>query len=390
MIGILSKIFIKNQTEYTDANVRRGYGVLCGAVGIVLNLVLFSIKIFAGIVSGSVAIVSDAFNNLSDAGSSVMMLIGFRMAGQKPDPEHPFGHGRIEYVTGLIVALVIILMGVELGKSSVDRILHPEPVAFSAVSIAILIVSVLIKLYMYHYNKSVAAKIASSAMQATAMDSFSDSVATCAVLVCVMLQEYTGALLDGWFGLLVSVFILYAGISAAKDTISPLLGSAPDKEFVEKIEAFARSYPEVVGIHDLIVHDYGPGRMMISFHAEVPADGDILELHDVIDRIEQKLRDVLGCDAVIHMDPIATDDAETNRMKAIVLVIVKGIDDTLTIHDFRMVQGPTHTNLIFDVVVPYECKMSDDAVAEEITSQIEKLPGHYFAVVHVDKPFVKQ
>lgn len=388
MINLLAKMFIKNHEETNRAEVRRAYGVLCGITGIVLNIILFGIKLFAGLISASVAIVADAFNNLSDALSSLIMMVGFKMSGQKPDPEHPFGHGRIEYVTGMVVSMLIILMGFELLKTAISHILHPEPVSFEPVTVVILIVSVLTKIYMYSYNKKTGEKISSQAMQATAMDSFSDSASTCAVLLSMMIAEFTGVKIDGWCALLVSLFILYTGISSAKDTISPLLGSAPDKEFVDKIEAYAKSYPEIQGIHDLIVHDYGPGRMMISFHAEVPANGDILKMHDVIDCIEQKLRDVLGCEAVIHMDPIATDDELTNRTKAIVLVIVKGIDDNLTMHDFRMVEGPTHTNLIFDVVVPYDCKLSDDEVRAKIAEGVSKMDGNYFAVVQIDKPYV--
>ncbi|MCR5267449.1 MAG: cation diffusion facilitator family transporter [Lachnospiraceae bacterium] len=388
MITVLAKLFIKDYKNTEEAGVRRAYGVLCGVVGIILNLVLFSVKIFAGMISTSAAIVTDAFNNLSDALSSLIMMVGFKMSGHDPDPEHPFGHGRIEYVTGLIVSFLIILMGVELFKNAIEHIIHPSPVSFEPVTVVILIVSILTKLYMYFYNKRTGEKITSAAMQATAMDSFSDSAATCAVLFAMMIGEFTGVMVDGWCALVVSLFILYTGITSAKDTVQPLLGSAPDKEFVDKIEAFAMSYPEILGIHDLIVHDYGPGRMMISFHAEVPANGDILELHDVIDRVEQKLRDVLKCDAVIHMDPVAVDDEETNRMKAVVLVIVKGIDDRISMHDFRMVQGPTHTNLIFDVVVPYDCSRSDEEVKSAITEQVRSLSGNYFAVIQVDKPFV--
>ncbi|MBQ7582769.1 MAG: cation transporter [Lachnospiraceae bacterium] len=388
MITVLAKLFIKDYENTEDAGVRRAYGVLCGVVGIILNLVLFSVKIFAGMISTSAAIVTDAFNNLSDALSSLIMMVGFKMSGHDPDPEHPFGHGRIEYVTGLIVSFLIILMGVELFKNAIEHIIHPSPVSFEPVTVVILIVSILTKLYMYFYNKRTGEKITSAAMQATAMDSFSDSAATCAVLFAMMIGEFTGVMVDGWCALVVSLFILYTGITSAKDTVQPLLGSAPDKEFVDKIEAFAMSYPEILGIHDLIVHDYGPGRMMISFHAEVPANGDILELHDVVDRVEQKLRDVLKCDAVIHMDPVAVDDEETNRMKAVVLVIVKGIDDRISMHDFRMVQGPTHTNLIFDVVVPYDCSRSDEEVKSAITEQVRSLSGNYFAVIQVDKPFV--
>lgn len=388
MITLLSKLFIKNHEQTDDPGVRRKYGVLCGILGIVLNILLFGVKILAGLFSASVAIVADAFNNLSDALSSLIMMVGFKMSGQKPDPEHPFGHGRIEYVTGMIVSMLIILMGAELLKTAVSHIVNPQPVSFEPLTVVILIVSILTKLYMYFYNRKTGEKLSSTVMKATAMDSFSDSVATCAVLLSMMIGEFTGAMIDGWAALLVSLFILYTGISSAKDTISPLLGSAPDKDFVDKIEAFAKSYPEVIGIHDLIVHDYGPGRMMISFHAEVPANGDILTMHDVIDRIEQKLKDVLGCEAVIHMDPVVTDDETTNRVKAIVLLIVKGIDDNLTMHDFRMVEGPTHTNLIFDVVVPYDCSLSDDTVREKITEEVRKMDGNYFAVIQIDKPFV--
>ena len=388
MISILARIFIKDHHETADPAVRRAYGILCGIVGIFLNIVLFGVKIFAGMISGSAAIVTDAFNNLSDAFSSLIMMVGFKMSGHKPDPEHPFGHGRIEYITGLVVSMLIILMGVEMLKNAVEHIMSPAPVLFEPVTIIILIVSIITKLYMFFYNRKVGSKISSTAMQATAMDSFSDSVATSAVLFATMIGEFTGVKVDGWCALVVALFILYTGITSAKDTISPLLGSAPDRDFVEKIEAFALSYPEVCGIHDLIVHDYGPGRMMISFHAEVPASGDILKMHDVIDCIEQKLRDVLGCEAVIHMDPVVTDDENTNRMKAVVMLIVKAIDEKLTMHDFRMVPGPTHTNLIFDVVVPYECKLSDEEVREEIISQVQKIPGSYFAVVQIDKPFV--
>lgn len=388
MINLLAKLFIRDHENIENPNVRGSYGVLCGAVGIVFNIILFGIKAFAGYISGSVAIVADAFNNLSDAGSSVITMIGFKMAGHKPDPEHPFGHGRIEYITGLVVSFLIILMGFELGKSGVEKIINPKPIEFNKISVIILIISVLVKLYMYAYNKRISDKISSQAMAATATDSFSDSIATSVVLFAMMLSEFTGVQVDGYCGLLVAAFILYSGIIAAKDTISPLLGNKPDKEFVDKIEEFALSHPEIVGIHDLIVHDYGPGRMMISFHAEVPANGDILELHDVVDNVEAKLREVLSCEAVIHMDPIVTDDEKTLEMKETVCGLVKQLGESVTMHDFRMVEGPTHTNLIFDVVVPFDFPMKDDEVIEKIKQEVENLPGNYFAVITVDKPFV--
>lgn len=388
MISILSRMFIKDSKEYKNPEVRRKYGVLCGAVGVFLNLVLFGIKLFAGFISGSVAISADAFNNLSDAGSSIIMMVGFKMSGHKPDPEHPFGHGRIEYVTGLIVSFLIILMGFELIKSGIEKILNPEPIVCNRLIIIILIVSIFIKIYMYFYNRGTSRKIESQAMMATAMDSFTDSIATSVVLIATVVAEYTGIQVDGWCGLLVSFFILYAGISSAKDTMGPLLGSKPEPEFVETIEKYAISHEEILGIHDLIVHDYGPGRMMISFHAEVPSNGDLVKLHDLIDCVERKLRDTLGCEAVIHMDPVAVDDELTNETKAKVKELVKEISPEITIHDFRMVPGPTHTNVIFDAVVPHNFKISDEEVKKEIESKITKLPGNYFAVVTIDKPFV--
>lgn len=388
MISILSRMFIKDSKEYKNPEVRRKYGVLCGAVGVFLNLVLFGIKLFAGLISGSVAISADAFNNLSDAGSSIIMMVGFKMSGHKPDPEHPFGHGRIEYVTGLIVSFLIILMGFELIKSGIEKILNPEPIVCNRLIIIILIVSIFIKIYMYFYNRGTSRKIESQAMMATAMDSFTDSIATSVVLIATVVAEYTGIQVDGWCGLLVSFFILYAGISSAKDTMGPLLGSKPEPEFVETIEKYAISHEEILGIHDLIVHDYGPGRMMISFHAEVPSNGDLVKLHDLIDCVERKLRDTLGCEAVIHMDPVAVDDELTNETKAKVKELVKKISPEITIHDFRMVPGPTHTNVIFDAVVPHNFKISDEEVEKEIESKITKLPGNYFAVVTIDKPFV--
>lgn len=388
MISLLAKKFIKDYKEYKNTEVRHAYGVLCGLVGVILNLILFSIKLVAGFISGSVAIMADAVNNLSDAGASVITMVGFKMAGKKPDPDHPFGHGRIEYVTGLAVSMVIILMGFELLKSSISKIIHPEELTYSAVAIGILIASVFVKLYMYGYNKKTSEKISSSAMNATAMDSFTDSIATSVVLLSMMIGYFTGLKIDGWCGLIVSAFVLYAGITSAKDTLDPLLGSKPDKEYVETIEKFVMSYDGILGIHDLVVHDYGPGRVMISLHAEVPADGNVLELHDTIDNIERRLNSVLGCQSVIHMDPIVVNDEVTDRMRRLCYLIAKSVDESLNIHDFRMVKGPTHTNLIFDTVVPFECKLSPEEVRNEILKKIADLPGNHFGVVTIDRPFV--
>lgn len=384
MISILAKYFIKPDAE----DPRKAYGILCGLVGILLNLLLFAGKFFAGWLSGSIAITADAFNNLSDAGSSLVTLLGFQLAGQKPDPHHPFGHGRMEYLSGLAVAMFILFMGFELGKSSLSKILHPQSVDSSPLVIAILCVSIAVKLYMAFYNRSIGKKIDSAAMEATAADSLSDSLATAAVLLATLVAHFTGLLIDGWCGLLVAVFILWSGFNAAKDTINPLLGTPPTKELVESIEALVLSYPDVLGIHDLLVHDYGPGRRMVSLHAEVDAGGDILFLHDEIDNIERHLQSELHCQAVIHMDPVVTDDKEVFDVKQSVTKLVHAIDPAITLHDFRMVTGPTHTNVIFDVVVPFGYPLSDEALVQAIQEKVQTLDGNYFAVVTVDKSYV--
>ena len=388
MIEFLARVFIRHRDTLSPSALRQAYGQLCGAVGIGLNLLLFAGKLFAGTISGSIAITADAFNNLSDAGSSLVTLLGFRLAGRKPDPEHPFGHGRMEYISGLAVAGLILLMGVELGKSSLKKILSPEEIVSSPLVLAILAVSVAVKLYMFYYNRSIGKKIKSAAMSATATDSLSDAVSTTAVLIATLVGQFTGLNIDGWVGLLVALFILFSAYKAAKETLSPLLGQTPDPEFVDRIEQIVLSYPEVLNIHDLIVHDYGPGRVMISLHAEVSADGDLLQLHDVIDNAEHRLKKELGCMAVIHMDPIITNDAHTDALRMAVAEKVKTIDPRLTIHDFRTVSGPTHTNLIFDVVVPYDVKLTADEVRRRIGALVKDLDENYFAVVQVDNSYV--
>ena len=389
MISLLAKKFIKNREDVTSPAVRQAYGMLCGIVGIGFNVLLFALKLFAGTLSGSIAITADAFNNLSDAGASIVTLLGFKLAGQKPDPEHPFGHGRLEYISGLIVSMVILLMGIELAKSAVEKILHPEAVEFTLLTGGILLASILVKLYMYLYNRAVGKKIGSAAMEATAMDSLSDCAATAAVLAATLIGHFTSLQIDGWCGIVVAALVLWAGIQAARDTISPLLGQPPAPEFVQRIEEIVLSSPVVQGIHDLIVHDYGPGRVMISLHAEVPAHGDIMALHDEIDNVEKQLHDKLGCEAVIHMDPIVTNDEAVNVTHQRIAALVRGIDENISIHDFRMVTGPTHTNVIFDAVVPYGCKMSDREAEEKIKKAVHELDPSYFAVVQIDKSYVR-
>lgn len=386
MVTLLSKLFIKNQ-DTDQPKVRQAYGILSGIVGIFLNLLLFLGKFFAGRISNSISITADAFNNLSDAGSSVITLIGFKMAGQKPDPTHPFGHGRIEYVSGLAVSAAILLMAAELLKSSAVKLLHPDTVSFSPLIVGILAVSILVKCYMFLYNRAISKKIHSEAMRATASDSLSDTLATTAVLLTTLIAHFSGLSLDGICGILVALFIFYTGITSARDTLNPLLGQAPDPAFVKEIEELVLSYNGVIGVHDLLVHNYGPGRIMISLHAEVPSDGDILTLHDMIDNIERELRERLKCDAVIHMDPVCINDPSVNALRATVCGFLSEIDDTLSLHDFRVVKGPTHTNIIFDVLIPFRFRLPDEEVCQILKERISGLDGNYFAVICIDKKY---
>ena len=386
MVTLLGRLLIRQEGR-DEAEIRKAYGILCGAVGIFFNILLFAGKFFAGTLSGSIAITADAFNNLSDAGSSVVTLLGFQLAGQKPDTHHPFGHGRMEYLSGLVVSMLILLMGVELGKSSLEKILHPEEVDFSPLIVGILCVSIAVKLYMFLYNKRIGKKLGSTAMEATAMDSLSDCVATTAVLGATLVGHFTGLLIDGWCGILVACFILWSGIGAARDTLDPLLGTPPTAEFVGRIRDLVMAHKGIIGIHDLIVHDYGPGRVMISLHAEVSASENVLELHDEIDNVENELREKLGCEAVIHMDPIVTDDGITEETRERVADLIHCIDDDINIHDFRMVSGPTHTNLIFDAVVPFGFRLSDEEVERKIKTAVRALDGNYYAVVKVERSY---
>lgn len=388
MITVLSRLLIKNRDQMEDQGVRRAYGMLCSIVGISLNVLLFAGKYLAGVVSGSIAITADAFNNLSDAGSSFITLVGFKFSGMKADAGHPFGHGRIEYLSGFGVSMVIILMGFELLKTSIGKIRNPEPVEAGLLPMAVLVVSICVKLYMSYYNRSVGRKIDSEAMKATAMDSLSDSVATTVVLFSMAASRFTDFNVDGWCGCLVACAVLYAGFSAARDTLNPLLGEPPSKEFVNEVREIVMAHPEIIGIHDLVVHDYGPGRRMISLHGEVPGNSNIFEIHDVIDRIEKELNHKLGCEAVIHMDPIAVDDAEAVELKQMLAEKISEKFPGVTIHDVRVVPGPTHTNLIFDAVVPYGFGMTNDEVKRGIEELVAGTWENYVAVVQAEQSYV--
>lgn len=371
----------------TEVEKRSIYGMVCGFVGIFFNIILFVGKLLAGIITSSISITADALNNLSDAGSSIVTLAGFKLAAQKPDSKHPYGHGRIEYLAGLAVAAVILIMGFELFRDSIGKVLHPHDTEFSYVVIFILLASILVKCYMAYYNYSIGKEIDSAAVRAAAMDSMSDCIATGAVLVTTVLNHLYGWQLDGYCGILVSLFIMYSGIQAARDSVDPLLGIEPDEEFLQQIEDISLSFDEnIVGIHDLMVHDYGPGRKIISLHAEVPADSNMIQIHDVIDNLEKKLSKDLGCMATIHMDPVAVNDPEVKELKLQVADLAKEVLDAITIHDFRVVKGDTHTNLIFDMVVPFSCKCTDREMADMVADKIkEKLGNNYYAVIDVDR-----
>ena len=384
MISLLARLFLKGKS---DSALRQGYGILCGAVGIFLNAALFAGKCVAGILSGSIAITADAFNNLSDAGSSFISLLGFHLAGQKPDPHHPFGHGRMEYLSGLVISMLILLMGFELGKTSVRKILHPAAVEADALVIAILVVSVLVKLYMAVYNHALGKRLHAPAMRVTAIDSLCDCAATSVVLIATLAGQAIGLALDGWTGILVTLFILWSGWKAARDTIDPLLGTPPSREYTDRIRSIVLEHAGIEGIHDLIVHNYGPGRVMISLHAEVAEDGDLLSTHEQIDHIERELQETLGCHAVIHIDPVAVGNCPANDFRDRVTTLVRLIDEDISIHDFRLTDGADGTTVSFDAAVPFGFRLTDEQTAEKITAAVRALDAGCRVAIRVERPF---
>ena len=390
MTDLLVRLCIRDFKNTDDPKIRQRYGLLGSGVGIGMNILLFAAKFLAGLLSGSIAVTADAFNNLSDAASSVVTLIGFKLSDQKPDRDHPFGHGRIEYLSGLFVSMVILLMGFELGRDAIGQILHPSAVEFSLLSCAILVGSVLAKLFLWHFNRTLGDRIRSVSMKAAAADSLGDAIATSAVLLGTVVGTLLRINIDGWLGICVAIVILRAGWQSARDTITPLLGTTPDPEFVQNIEETVLAHDEVIGIHDLLVHDYGPGRCMISLHAEVSACGDILLLHDAIDNIERELGEKFSCAAVIHMDPVECDNTKVTEMRQKVACLASAIDNGITIHDFRMVTGPSHTNLIFDIVLPLDSRLSPKEATAAIEKAVTVLDEHgpCYAVITVDRPMV--
>lgn len=388
LIKLLVRLFIKNSENTDDPKVRTAYGNLSGICGIILNLCLFGAKMLAGIVSASVSIIADALNNLSDAGSSVVTFLGFKLASRPADREHPFGHGRYEYVAGMGISVVILLMGFELVKSSIEKIISPESTtAFSTLSLAILIASIFVKLWMYFFNSKLSRKINSTALKAASLDSLTDCVATFVVIIGLLISAATGIKIDGWLGVCVSLFILFTGVSTFKESLSPLLGKAPDPEFVDEIKESVLADDMVVGIHDLVIHDYGPGRCFISLHAEVPCEENIVAAHDAIDLIEKRLEDKYGCLVTIHMDPIASNDAFTNELKLKVSEVLCELNPEYSIHDFRVVKGKTHTNIVFDMVIPYGLKKSDREIRKLAADKIKTIDSTIYPIINVEKSF---
>lgn len=388
MTNFLLRIFIGKNADPADAKVRGRYASLACFTGILLNVLLFAGKLVLGILSMSVAIIADAFNNISDAGSSIVALIGFRLAEKPVDKEHPLGHGRVEYVSGFIVDMLIILVGFELLTTSVEKILSPALPAVGTATLILLGVAILVKVWLYFFYSKIGKTIRSSSVKAAATDSLTDCIATALVLASALVGKFLNIAIDGWAGILVALFILYAGIRAAKETIDLLLGSPPDPAFIQDIYKFCENYTRIVGIHDVMVHDYGPGRQIVSFHAEVPADEDINIAHEEVDRLERDMHEKFGCIVTVHLDPIVVNDPLVNELKKACEQAAKAVDERFTIHDFRMTKGETQFNLIFDLVLPVDCKIptpvAEKAVAEKIR---EKYPNS-FCVIRGEHPFV--
>ena len=388
MTNFLIRIFIGKNKDTNDPKIRSRYANLAGVTGIILNILLFAGKLTLGILSASVAIIADAFNNISDAGSSVVTLIGFRLAGKPVDKEHPLGHGRLEYVTGFIVDMLIVLVGFELFKTSIDKIISPALPTVGHWTLAILTVAILVKLWLFFFYRKIGKIIRSSAVRAAASDSLSDGIATTLVLVSAIVAKQFGVAIDGWAGILVALFIAYTGIKAAKETIDLLLGSPPDPEFIKNIYEFVKNYPRIVGIHDVMVHDYGPGRQIVSFHAEVPSDSDINIAHEEVDKMERDMHEKFGCIVTVHLDPIVVNDPLVNEMRALSETAAKSVNADFTIHDFRMTRGEKNINLIFDLLLPVDCKTPTDEAEKAVEAEIKRRCPDCFCVIRAEHPYV--
>lgn len=388
MTRLLIKLFIRDSENTGSEAVRMRYGVLSGAVGIALNTLLSLFKLIFGSAAHSIAVVADGVNNLFDAVSSIISLIGFKISGKPADKEHPFGHGRVEYVSALTLAFFILITGVELIKGSVDKFTNPEPTVFSVPAAVTLAVSIAAKLWLALFNRSIGRRIDSVAVNAVFADSIGDIAATSCSLIALIASGFTSLPVDAVMGIIVACFVIFTGIGIIRDTMGPLLGEPPGKETVDKLQKLVLSHDGIIGIHDIVLNSYGHSRVIGSLHAEVPADADLLTAHDMIDLIEREVREKLGIELSIHMDPIMVDDEETDRFRALVTETVKEIESDATIHDFRVVDGPTHTNLIFDVVLPYKSKLSEEQFRAEVEKRVRQRNGKCFCVINIDRSYV--
>lgn len=387
MREFLVRKFVKNYENVEDTKVRENYGMLSSIVGIVCNIILFVIKFLIGTISNSIAIISDGFNNLSDCASCVVTIFGYKMAAKPADKDHPFGHGRMEYLTSLVIAAVILVVGVELLTGSWDKISNPEQVEFSVVAVCAVVLSIGIKIWMGFFNRALGHRINSGVMIATSKDSFNDVIATTASLVALIATLFTDAPVDGIMGIVVSVFILLSGYGIIKETVDQLLGQPADKELVNSIKEMVEETSFALGMHDLIIHSYGPGNLIGSVHIEVDGKGNIMDIHDAIDELERNIYEELKVMITVHMDPVETDNEEINKCKDLINNIIHEINYSLSMHDFRMVSGPSHTNLIFDVVIPYDCKLTEKFIKDEIDHRLKKLETTYYTVITFDKNF---
>lgn len=387
MHTILVKLFIRDSENIRNPQVRTAYGTLGSVAGIVTNILLAILKYVAGMLSGSISVTADAINNLSDAGASIISLVGVKLSAKPADKGHPYGHGRVEYISALAVAFLVLLMGIELFKSSVDKITNPVPVKFSIVSLCILIFSIFAKLWLGFFNKKLGKKINSAPMMAVMKDCFSDCLATGVAAIAIIVSAFSDINIDGYLGIIVACFIFIAGFNILKETMADLLGKPAEKEFVDEITNKILSYDKIVGVHDMIIHDYGPGRKFASAHAEVPSNENIMEIHDVIDLIERDILNEFGMIISIHMDPIIVDDEKINALRQMTSSLVVEMCEEMSIHDFRVVDGPTHTNLIFDLIVPHKYHMNNDEVRSEIENKLSKIDERYFAVITVEHSF---
>lgn len=390
MTDFLCKRFVKNHENTKEPQVREGYGKLASVVGIISNAILCIAKILVGLISGSIAIIADGINNLADASSSVITLAGFKLSAMPEDEEHPYGHARIEYITGMIVSVLIVVVGVELIKSSIDKILHPEPLEFSWSIVIVLLLAILLKIWQAMFNIKVGKKINSVALTATGADSRNDVISTAAVLFSIIIGKMANIQIDGYMGVLVALFIIWSGIGLIKETSSPLLGEAPDPDLVAAISEMASDFDGVLGIHDLVVHNYGPGKIFASIHIEVDANGDLMESHDMVDNIERQLSKKLHIVLTAHMDPIKIDDPIVALMNEVTAKVTDSLDGISNVHDLRVVPGPTHTNIIFDVVVNPSCKLSNKEIHQTFTDTIKAIDENYFVVINFDKNYVNQ